>query len=135
MRNSNYKIASPMTYEDLRHKIPRYEAIPIWLDNECYLVYWNVFNSIYYMSADSQGELSNKKSILFYDRRLQPERVLEKREYVKWFSFQNEIRTIYNCPNCDIDLIPYDYDFKRIFTSGQVRQKFCRECGYPLLWY
>ena len=130
-----YKIARPMTYDELKNKIPEYDVIPIWADNECRLVYFNIWGKIYYMSPDGQGELRNVRKIVFYDRKLQPEFVVAKREYIKWYSFPNEIRTNFHCPNCDSNLVPYDYDYSRLFASGQVRHNFCKECGYPLLWY
>jgi hypothetical protein len=127
-----YKIATPITFEELQSTLPHYEPIPIWWDNECYLMYWNVWNKIYYMSPNGQGELRNNKWTMFYDRKLKPEYIVEKRDYWK---FLRESRSSYHCPNCDRDLVPYDYNYKDVFLTGQRRQKFCSKCGYPILWY
>lgn len=128
-----YKIAIPITYDELQSKIPRYETIPIWWDNECYLMYWNIWGKIYYMHPNSRGELTNKK-FMFYDKKLEPQFVTEKREYYR-YSWGHSIYTNYHCPNCDNDLEPYDYDYSNIFQRGKQRQHFCSECGCPILWY
>lgn len=127
-----YRIAIPITYEELQSKIPQYETMPIWWDNECYLFYWNIWGNIYYMHPNSQGVLTNNRKYRFYDRKMNPEFVIEKRKY---WEYLNETEAEYYCPNCDTALVPYDYDFLRTFACGQHRQRFCNECGYPILWY
>lgn len=36
-----YKMAKPMTYDELQSIIPRYGLIPIYWDSECYLYIFN----------------------------------------------------------------------------------------------
>ena len=113
--------------------IPEYETIPLWWDDGWYLFYINIWNKLYYMSPHGQVEFYRRKFFL-YKNKPQPEFIIEKREYRKWKCFKNEIITTYHCPNCDNDLIPYDYDFERQFIGHLARVKYCPDCGYPLLW-
>lgn len=129
-----YKKQKPITTLDILNKeIPDGETVPFWWDDGWYLFYRNMWKNIYYMSPKGQGELHIKKFFL-YKNKPQPEFVVEQREFRKWECSENEMFSTYHCPNCEEDLVPYNYDFERQFIGHLARVKYCPNCGYPLLW-
>lgn len=122
-----------MDLKSLKDIIPKYETVPLWWNDGWCLFYINIWGKIYYMSPQGSGELHGRKFFL-YEKKPQPEFIIEKREYREWIVFGDKILTRYCCPNCDNDLVPYDYDFDRQLIGHIARVKYCTKCGYPLLW-